>query len=74
VGSVLVGHAAISTTMFSVLRPGDVLLASAPVYGGTEVLVENICPSSASSACVPVPAPWTVPRRAVATAIVAPSG
>jgi len=36
--------AAISTTMFSVLRPGDVLLVSAPVYGGTEFLVENILP------------------------------
>ena len=38
------GMAAISTTMFSVLRPGDVLLASAPVYGGTEFLIENILP------------------------------
>jgi len=38
------GMAAISTTMFSVLRPGDVLLASEPVYGGTEFLVENILP------------------------------
>jgi len=38
------GMAAISTTMFSVVRPGDVLLVSAPVYGGTEFLVENILP------------------------------
>lgn len=38
------GMAAISTTMFSVLRPGDVLLASEPVYGGTEFLIENILP------------------------------
>jgi methionine-gamma-lyase len=38
------GMAAISTTMFSVLRPGDVLLVSAPVYGGTEFLVEHILP------------------------------
>jgi methionine-gamma-lyase len=38
------GMAAISTTMFSVLRPGDVLLASEPVYGGTEFLVENVLP------------------------------
>jgi methionine-gamma-lyase len=38
------GMAAISTTMFSVLRPGDVLVASEPVYGGTEFLVENILP------------------------------
>jgi len=38
------GMAAISTTMFSVLRPGDVLVASEPVYGGTEFLIENILP------------------------------
>jgi methionine-gamma-lyase len=38
------GMAAISTTMFSVLRPGDVLLASEPVYGGTEFLFEHILP------------------------------
>jgi len=38
------GMAAISTTLFSVLRPGDVLLASEPVYGGTEFLIENILP------------------------------
>ncbi len=38
------GMAAISTTMFSVLRPGDVLLASEPVYGGTEFLIENVLP------------------------------
>jgi methionine-gamma-lyase len=38
------GMAAISTTMLSTLRPGDVLLCSAPVYGGTEFLVENILP------------------------------
>jgi methionine-gamma-lyase len=38
------GMAAISTTMLSVLRPGDVLLVSAPVYGGTEFLIENILP------------------------------
>ncbi|MCX6553303.1 MAG: cystathionine gamma-synthase family protein, partial [Acidobacteria bacterium] len=38
------GMAAISTTLLSVLRPGDVLLASEPVYGGTEFLIENILP------------------------------
>lgn len=38
------GMAAISTTMFSVLRPGDVLVASEPVYGGTEFLIQNILP------------------------------
>ena len=38
------GMAAISTTMLSVLRPGDVVVASEPVYGGTEFLIENILP------------------------------
>ncbi len=38
------GMAAISTTMLSFLRPGDVLLCSEPVYGGTEFLVEQILP------------------------------
>jgi methionine-gamma-lyase len=38
------GMAAIATTMLSVLRPGDVLLCSEPVYGGTEFLVDRILP------------------------------
>jgi methionine-gamma-lyase len=38
------GMAAISTTMLSFLRPGDVVVCSEPVYGGTEFLVENILP------------------------------
>ncbi|MCX6545298.1 MAG: cystathionine gamma-synthase family protein [Acidobacteria bacterium] len=38
------GMAAISTTMLSFLRPGDVLLCSEPVYGGTEFLVDRILP------------------------------
>ncbi|MDO8836239.1 MAG: PLP-dependent transferase, partial [Vicinamibacterales bacterium] len=38
------GMAAISTTMLSFLRPGDVILCSEPVYGGTEFLVEHILP------------------------------
>ena len=38
------GMAAISTTLLSFLRPGDVLLCSQPVYGGTEFLVEQILP------------------------------
>lgn len=36
------GMAAISTTCFSLLRPGDVVLSSSPVYGGTHFLFENI--------------------------------
>lgn len=38
------GMAAISTTMLSFLRPGDVIICSEPVYGGTEFLIENILP------------------------------
>jgi methionine-gamma-lyase len=38
------GMAAISTTMLSFLRPGDVVVCSEPVYGGTEFLIENILP------------------------------
>ncbi len=38
------GMAAISTTMLSFLRPGDVVVASEPVYGGTEFLIEQILP------------------------------
>lgn len=38
------GMAAIATTMLSFLRPGDVLLCSEPVYGGTEFLVDRILP------------------------------
>ena len=38
------GMAAISTTLLTFLRPGDVLVHSEPVYGGTEFLVENVLP------------------------------
>jgi methionine-gamma-lyase len=38
------GMAAISTTLLAHLRPGDVLLASEPIYGGTHHLVEHILP------------------------------
>ncbi len=38
------GMAAISTTLLSFLRPGDVLVHSEPLYGGTEFLVHNILP------------------------------
>ena len=36
------GMAAISTTVLELLRPGDVLLASEPIYGGTEHLFEVV--------------------------------
>jgi methionine-gamma-lyase len=38
------GMAAISTTLMTFLRPGDSLVFSEPVYGGTEFLVHNILP------------------------------
>tara|TARA_B110000037_G_C17072702_1_gene486515 strand:+ start:366 stop:1649 length:1284 start_codon:yes stop_codon:yes gene_type:complete len=38
------GMAAISTTMFGILRPGDVVISVRPVYGGTHYLLENILP------------------------------
>lgn len=38
------GMAAISTTMFAMLRPGDVVLSVRPVYGGTHYLLEHILP------------------------------
>ena len=38
------GMAAISTTCLALLRPGDKILSSAPVYGGTHFLFENILP------------------------------
>lgn len=36
------GMAAISTTMLTFLRPGDVVLHSEPVYGGTDYLIKHI--------------------------------
>jgi len=38
------GMAAISTTILTFLRPGQLLLYSTPVYGGTEFLVTHILP------------------------------
>jgi methionine-gamma-lyase len=39
------GMAAITTTLWSYLRPGDVLLASAPLYGGTDHFIETVLPT-----------------------------
>lgn len=39
------GMAAISTTLLTFLRPGDVVVHSEPIYGGTEFLIHNILPS-----------------------------
>ena len=38
------GMASISTTMLALLRPGDALLHSEPVYGGTDYFVKHVLP------------------------------
>ncbi len=38
------GMAAISTTLWTFLRPGSVIVHSEPLYGGTEFLLQNILP------------------------------
>jgi methionine-gamma-lyase len=38
------GMAAISTTLLTFLKPGDVILFSEPVYGGTDFLLKHILP------------------------------
>lgn len=38
------GMAAVSTTLWAIVRPGDVLLHSDPVYGGTDFLLKKILP------------------------------
>jgi methionine-gamma-lyase len=39
------GMAAISTTLLAWVRPGDVVLMSQPLYGGTETLIEKTLPN-----------------------------
>lgn len=38
------GMGAISAVLLSTLRPGDVIVHSAPLYGGTETLIRNLLP------------------------------
>lgn len=38
------GMAAITTTLLTFLRPGDLVVYSTPVYGGTEFLIKHILP------------------------------
>ncbi|HEX9885811.1 MAG TPA: cystathionine gamma-synthase family protein, partial [Longimicrobiales bacterium] len=38
------GMASIATTMFTFLRPGDAVVFSEPVYGGTEFLLHHLLP------------------------------
>jgi methionine-gamma-lyase len=44
------GMAAISTALWALVRPGDVILMSQPLYGGTETLIEKTLPSFGVSA------------------------
>lgn len=39
------GMGAISTTLWSLLRPGDVIVHSTPLYGGTETLIRGMMPA-----------------------------
>jgi methionine-gamma-lyase len=39
------GMSAITTALLAYLRPGDVLLYSRPIYGGTETLIEKTLPN-----------------------------
>jgi len=39
------GMAAISTTVFTFLKPGDLLLYSSPIYGGTDHLFNHVLPA-----------------------------
>jgi len=38
------GMAAISTTLWAYLRPGDVIVQSRPIYGGSETLIDSVLP------------------------------
>ena len=43
------GMAAITTTILAFVRPGDVILHSQPLYGGTETLMSSTMVNSASA-------------------------
>ncbi|MGD2135953.1 MAG: PLP-dependent transferase, partial [Gemmatimonadales bacterium] len=57
------GMAAIATALFAYLRPGDVLLHSDPLYGGTEYLINHYLPEFGIE---PVSFPAGVPIAKVA--------
>ena len=44
------GMSAISTALWTYVRPGDVILMSQPLYGGTETLIEKTLPAFGVSA------------------------
>ena len=56
------GMAAIATTILAYARPGDVVLHSQPLYGGTETLIARRWPPSASVRSV---SPMASTRRAI---------
>lgn len=56
------GMAAISTTLLALLRPGDAVLWTAPVYGGTHYLLRRILPEFGID-CRSVPAGDDAPQR-----------
>ena len=45
------GMAAISTTLWAFVRPGDVVLTSQPLYGGTETLIDKTMPDYGVRSC-----------------------
>ncbi len=57
------GMAAITTTLMQFLRPGDVLLTSLPLYGGTDFLVKKILPVYGVD--VRHLSPGTTPQKAI---------
>ena len=61
------GMAAISTTLLAFLRPGDTILHSRPLYGGTETLIRNqLAPfgiSASASPTAPTRPGWRRPPR-----------
>ncbi len=55
------GMAAISSSILGVMRPGDVLISTSPVYGGTHYLFEKILPRFGMQALL-VPAGTEAPE------------
>jgi methionine-gamma-lyase len=55
------GMAAISTTMLTFLRPGDYVIYTTPVYGGTAYLMEHVLPAFGIKT-IPVPVTWSGDR------------
>jgi methionine-gamma-lyase len=67
------GMAAIATTLMAFVRPGDVVLHSTPLYGGTDHLLEQVLPVFGVQA-VPFPACATLDGMEAALAEAGVSG